>query len=94
MGIPGFRPFLISRTLISLFLLIMKAKISSSITNLTSGALPAQLAFFLPTGCNPYINDPYDRGDDEDVDVHYSEIASSIQLGCSKLFNQLPALIS
>ena len=52
------------------------------------------IGIFFPTGCNPYINDPYDREDEEDVDVHYSEIASSIQLGCSKLFNQLPALIS
>jgi protein-tyrosine-phosphatase len=52
------------------------------------------IGIFFTTGSNPYINDPYDRGDDEDVDEHYSEIASSIQLGCSKLFKQLPALIS
>ncbi len=52
------------------------------------------IGIFFTTGSNPYINDPYDRGDDEDVDDHYSEIASSIQFGCSKLFNQLPALIS
>jgi len=52
------------------------------------------IGIFFTTGSNPYINDPYDRGDDEDVDDHYSEIASSIQFGCSKLFNQLPALIA
>ncbi len=48
--------------------------------------------YFTP-GSNPYVEDPFERKDDEDVDDHYDEIVSSIQYGCSKLFAHLPALI-
>ena len=48
--------------------------------------------FFSP-GSDPYIQDPYERGEDEDVDDHYDEIVSSIGYGCSKLYAQLPSLI-
>ena len=48
--------------------------------------------FFAP-GSFPYIQDPYERADDEDVDDHYDEIVSSIEYGCSKLLAQLPSLI-
>ena len=51
------------------------------------------IGIFFSTGSNPYIQDPYERRDDEDVDDHYDEIVSSIEYGCSKLFSQLPALI-
>ncbi len=49
---------------------------------------------FFATGSNPYIPDPYERGDDEDVDNHYDQIVSSIEFGCSKLHALLPSLIS
>ena len=51
------------------------------------------LGIFFSPGSDPYIQDPYERGEDEDVDDHYDEIVSSIGYGCSKLYAQLPSLI-
>ena len=51
------------------------------------------LGIFFSPGCDPYVNDPYERGEEEDVDDHYDEIVSSIGYGCSKLYAQLPSLI-
>ena len=52
------------------------------------------IGIFFSNGSSPYIQDPYDRDDEDDIDDHYEKIANSIKLGCSKLFAQLPALIS
>ena len=52
------------------------------------------IGIFFSNGSSPYIQDPYDRDDEDDIDDHYEKIANSIKLGCSKLFTQLPALIS
>ena len=55
--------------------------------------LSRPLGIFFSPGSDPYIQDPYERGEDEDVDDHYDEIVSSIGYGCSKLYAQLPSLI-
>lgn len=55
--------------------------------------LSRPLGIFFSHGSDPYIQDPYERGEDEDVDDHYDEIVSSIGYGCSKLYAQLPSLI-
>jgi protein-tyrosine-phosphatase len=52
------------------------------------------IGIYLCNGSSPYVADPYERNDDEDIDVHYEEIASLIKNGCTKLFTQLPSLIS
>jgi protein-tyrosine-phosphatase len=52
------------------------------------------IGIYFSQGSFPYVQDPYERGDDEDVDDHYDEIVTSIEYGCSKLFAQLPSLIS
>jgi hypothetical protein len=49
---------------------------------------------FLPAGSSPYLDDPYDRADDLDAQDVYSEIIHSIRLGCSKILQAIPALIS
>ncbi|MEJ6522757.1 MAG: hypothetical protein QNL65_01160 [Opitutales bacterium] len=55
--------------------------------------LSRPLGIFFSPGSDPYVKDPYERGEDEDVDDHYDEIVSSIGYGCSKLYAQLPSLI-
>ncbi len=55
--------------------------------------LARPIGIFFSPGSDPYVNDPYERGDGEDVDDHYDEIVSSIEYGCSKLYAQLPSLI-
>jgi protein-tyrosine-phosphatase len=52
------------------------------------------IGIYFTQGSFPYVQDPYERGDDEDVDDHYDEIVTSIEYGCSKFFAQLPSLIS
>tara|TARA_B100001248_G_scaffold201157_1_gene155373 strand:- start:998 stop:1627 length:630 start_codon:yes stop_codon:yes gene_type:complete len=49
---------------------------------------------FLPAGSSPYLDDPYDRSEDLDADEVYNEIIHSIRLGCSKIIQAIPALIS
>ncbi len=48
---------------------------------------------FLPGGCSPYVSDPYERPDDENVDQRYDAIVSSVRIGCQNLLNELPALL-
>ena len=55
--------------------------------------LSCPLGGFFAPGSDPYVKDPYERGEEEDVDDHYDEIVSSIEYGCSKLYAQLPSLI-
>jgi len=52
------------------------------------------IGIYFSQGSLPYVQDPYDRGEEEDVDDHYDEIVSTIEYGCSKLFAQLPSLIA
>ena len=49
---------------------------------------------FLPAGSSPYLDDPYDRSDDLDADEVYNDMIHSIRLGCSKILQAIPALIS
>ena len=49
---------------------------------------------FLPAGSSPYLDDPYDRSEDLDADEVYNEIIHPIRLGCSKILQAIPALIS
>jgi len=49
---------------------------------------------FLPAGSSPYLDDPYDRSEDLDAQDVYNEIIHSIRLGCSKILQAIPALIS
>lgn len=49
---------------------------------------------FLPAGSSPYLDDPYDRGGDMDVEEIYNEILYAIRLGCSKILSNIPSLIS
>lgn len=49
---------------------------------------------FLPAGSSPYLDDPYDRSEDLDADEVYNEIIHSIRLGCSKIIQAIPTLIS
>ena len=51
------------------------------------------LGSFLPRGSSPYVSDPYERPDDENVDERYETIVSSVKLGCKNLLSELPALL-
>lgn len=51
------------------------------------------LGVFMAPGCEPYIQDPYERDEDIDVDECYEDIISSIEYGCTKLSSALPTLI-
>ena len=50
------------------------------------------LATFLPQGSEPYFLDPFERGDDIDVDDRYENIINSIKFSCEKLLFELPNL--
>ena len=52
------------------------------------------LGVFMTSGSSPYVRDPYDRGEDLDVDECYEEILSSIEYGCLKLNANLPNSLS
>ena len=58
-----------------------------------TNAVVHPIGIFFSSGSEPYISDPFDREDYEDVDDHYDEIVSSLQFGCSKLFANLHTLI-
>ncbi|HAD21335.1 MAG TPA: hypothetical protein DCF87_04375 [Opitutae bacterium] len=49
---------------------------------------------FLPAGSTPYLDDPYDRSEDINADEVYNDMIHSIRLGCSKILQAIPALIS
>ncbi len=51
------------------------------------------LGVFMAPGCEPYVQDPYERDEDIDVDECYEDIISSIEYGCTKLSSALPTLI-
>lgn len=51
------------------------------------------IGIFLQSGSEPYIKDPYDREDEEDVDERYDSIISSISFSCTKLLSVVPNLI-
>jgi protein-tyrosine-phosphatase len=51
------------------------------------------LGVFMAPGCEPYVQDPYERDEDIDVDECYEDIISSIEYGCAKLSSALPTLI-
>lgn len=48
---------------------------------------------FLPGGSSPYVSDPYERPDDENVDERYDAIVSSVRMGCQNLLSELPGLL-
>jgi protein-tyrosine-phosphatase len=52
------------------------------------------LGVYMATGCEPYVQDPYERDEDIDVDECYEDIISSIEYGCTKLSTTLPTLFS
>ena len=49
---------------------------------------------FLPAGSSPYLDDPYDREEDLNSEDIYNEILHSIRLGCTKILQTIPLLIS
>jgi protein-tyrosine-phosphatase len=51
------------------------------------------LGVYLSHGCEPHIQDPYDRGEDTDVDERYEQIIDSVSQACSKLLSSLPSLV-
>ena len=51
------------------------------------------LGIFLSPGCEPHIQDPYERGEDTDVDDRYEQIIESVSKACSKLLESLPNLV-
>ena len=51
------------------------------------------LGVFLSPGCEPHIQDPYERGEDTDVDEHYEQIIELVSKACSKLLGSLPTLV-
>lgn len=52
------------------------------------------LGVYMAPGCEPYVQDPYERDEDIDVDECYEDIISSIEYGCTKLSATLPTLFS
>ena len=52
------------------------------------------LGVYMSPGCEPYVQDPYERDEDIDVDECYEDIISSIEYGCTKLSATLPTLFS
>ena len=51
------------------------------------------LGVFMAPGCEPYVPDPFERGEELSAEECYDKIVSSIEFGCSKLFSALPTLI-
>lgn len=52
------------------------------------------LGAHMAPGCEPYISDPFDRGDDLSVDECYESIVTTIEYGCTKLCSALSSLFS
>jgi protein-tyrosine-phosphatase len=52
------------------------------------------LGIYMAPGCEPYVQDPYERDEDIDVNECYEDIISSIEYGCTKLSATLPTLFS
>jgi protein-tyrosine-phosphatase len=52
------------------------------------------LGIFMTPGCKPYVQDPYERDEDIDVDECYEDIVSAIEYGCTKLSASLPTIFS
>ncbi len=48
---------------------------------------------FLATGSEPYVQDPFDRDDETDVDERYEQIISTVSSACAKLLHYVPRLI-
>ena len=51
------------------------------------------IGIFLAPGSEPYIQDPYDRGEDTDVDDRYESIIASTQTACTKILAVIPNLV-
>ena len=51
------------------------------------------IGIFLAPGSEPYIHDPYDRGEDTDVDDRYESIIASTQTACTKILSVIPNLV-
>ena len=51
------------------------------------------IGIFLAPGSEPYIQDPYDRGEDTDVDDRYDSIIASTQIACTKILSVIPNLV-
>ena len=51
------------------------------------------IGIFLAPGSEPYIQDPYDRGEDTDVDDRYDSIIASTQSACNKILAYIPNLV-
>ena len=51
------------------------------------------IGIFQAPGSEPYIQDPYDRGEDTDVDDRYDSIIASTQTACSKILSAIPHLV-
>ena len=52
------------------------------------------LGVFMQPGSNPYVIDPYDRGDELSAEECYDEIISTIEYGCVKLSADLPSFFA